>query len=203
MPRVASITLACMLVAAVAGCGASGLSPTGGASPSAGGSPSTAPCASSDPQAAPGCLPPGSPGESAGSVPSFTTGPTGTPIGDWSLTLTGGPSAGTYQGRDEIVCATGDGLPTSVASNPAGSPPIGHFDMVAGTSDDGILVSAGGLEAGGNYQTSSGDAEVLEAPTVTNGILHLKMSGTDPFPGDPRTLLLEVTCPLFPAETDG
>jgi hypothetical protein len=153
-------------------------------------------------------VPPGSsasPGESAAAMPSFETGPTGTPIGDWSVTLTGGPSAGTYSGRDEIVCVTGAGLPTSVASNPVGSPPIGHFDMgTGGGGEDAIYVSAGGLEGGGNYQTSFGDAEVLEGPTVTDGILHLKMSGTDPFPGDPRTILLEVTCPLFPAEpTDG
>jgi len=140
---------------------------------------------------------------SACGTPSFTTGPTGTPIGDWSVTLTGGPSPGTYGGRDEIVCVTGLGLPTSVASNPVGSP-IGHFDMgTGGGGDDNIYVSTGGLESGGNYQTSSGTAEVVEGPTVTDGILHLKMSGTDPFPGDPRTLLLEVTCPLFPAETDG
>jgi hypothetical protein len=156
----------------------------------AGGSPSQA----DQPSAAP----------SSGASPAFTTGPTGTPIGDWALTLTGGPSAGTYSGRDEMVCVTGAGLPTSVAANPAGSPPIGHIAMTTGGGlDDTISISAGGLEAGGNYQTSSGTAEVLEGPTVTDGILHLTMSGTDPFPSDPRTILLEVTCPLFPAETDG
>ncbi|HTI29742.1 MAG TPA: hypothetical protein VL687_05235 [Methylomirabilota bacterium] len=149
----------------------------------------------------PGTLP--STAASAGAVPSFETGPTGTPIGDWSLTLTGGPAAGTYSGRDEMTCVTGAGLPTSVAANPVGSPPIGHIAMVTGSgADDKILVSAGGIEGGGAYQTSS-TAETLDGPTVTNGILHLKMSGTQVLSDETRTLLLEATCPLFPAETDG
>ena len=137
-------------------------------------------------------------------MPSFETGPTGTPIGDWTLTLTGGPAAGTYSGRDEMTCVTLAGAPTSVVSNPVGSPPIGHIAMVTGSgADDKILVSAGGIEGGGGYQTS-GPAETLDGPTVTNGILHLEMSGTQILSDETRTLLLEATCPLFPAEpTDG
>jgi hypothetical protein len=193
MRRCLATALAAALIAVLTAC-----APAGGS----GSQPEATESASGAPLGAPSTAPASAPSSNAS--PSFTTGPTGTPIGDWSLTLTGGPSAGTYSGRDEIVCVSGSGLPTSVASNPVGSPPIGHFDMVTGGGlDAGILVSAGGIEAGGNYQTTSGSAEVIEGPTVTNGVLHLKMSGTDPFPGDPRTLLLEVTCPLFPAETDG
>ena len=199
MRRSLPITVVATLLLGLAACA------PGGGSPSQAGQPSTAPCGSEAPNAAPapGCLPPGSTGPSAGAVPSFETGPTGTPIGDWSLTLTGGPSAGTYSGRDEMTCVTGAGLPTSVAANPVGSPPIGHIAMVTGSGpDDKILVSAGGIEGGGGYQTT-GPAETLDGPTVTNGILHLEMSGTQILSDETRTLLLEATCPLFPAETDG
>lgn len=188
MRRHLATSLVAVLLAALTGCAPAGSS-------------QAQPSASASGPPGPGTLP--STAASAGAAPSFETGPTGTPIGDWSLTLTGGPAAGTYSGRDEIVCVAGTGAPTSAGSNPVGST-IGHFDMVTGgAGDDGITVSAGGIEAGGLYGTASGSAEVLEGPTVTDGVLHLKMSGTDPFPGDPRTLLLEVTCPLFPAETDG
>jgi len=146
---------------------------------------------------------------SSSEAPAFTTGPTGTPIGTWTLVLTGGPSAGSYGGRDEMTCVSAPGVPTSVGFNPVGSPPIGHVDAGTDGTVDSILVSAGGLEGGGNYQARDGDpygsAEILEGPTVTDGVLHMKVSGTENAPGEPapRTMVLEVTCPLFPAESDG
>ena len=203
MRRYLAAALATTLLAALAAC-----APAGG-SPSQAQLPSTAPCASVAPNAAPapGCLPPGSAGasagESAGPASSFETGPTGTPIGDWTVTLTGGPSAGTYSGRDEMTCVTVAGGPTSVAANPVGSQ-IGHIAMVTGSgADDLIIVSAGGIEGGGSYQNNPNPAVTVDGPTITNGILHLEMSGTQVLSDETRTLLLEATCPLFPAETDG
>jgi hypothetical protein len=104
-----------------------------------------------------------------------------------------------------MTCVTGAGAPTSVAANPVGSR-IGHIAMVTGSgADDLILVSAGGIEGGGQYQNDPSPAETLDGPTITNGILHLKMRGTQVLSDETRTLTLEATCPLFPNDggTDG
>jgi hypothetical protein len=104
-----------------------------------------------------------------------------------------------------MTCVTGAGAPTSVAANPVGSR-IGHIAMVTGSgADDLILVSAGGIEGGGQYQNDPNPAETLDGPTITNGILHLKMRGTQVLSDETRTLTLEATCPLFPNDggTDG
>jgi len=191
MRRSLLITIvAAFLLGSLAACGAAGL--TGSDQPSA------------SELAGGGASAPAAQGSSApASAPAFTTGPTGTPIGDWSVTLTGGPAAGTYSGRDEMTCVTVAGGPTSVAANPVGSQ-IGHIAMVTGSGpDDLIIVSAGGIESGANYQNDPNPAVTLDGPTITNGILHLEMSGTQVLSDETRTLTLEVTCPLFPAETDG
>jgi hypothetical protein len=108
-----------------------------------------------------------------------------------------------------MICTSIAGGPTAVAFNPVGSPPIGHADAGTNGTIDTILVSAGGLEAGATYQASdadvSGSVDVLQGPAVTDGILRMTITGTQRFPGEPkrRTMTLEVTCPLFPAGTDG
>lgn len=196
MRRLLLQTLAATLVVGLAACAPSGSSNQPGAS----NSPSVVPCGPvPDPSVAPlpGCLP--------GSSPSFTTGPGGSPIGEWSLTLTGGPTAGTYGGSDEMICTGIAGGPMSVSFQPAGSPPIQQVDATTDGGDSSILVSAGGIESGATYMARTGQqfqTVVLGEATIQDGALSMSISGTQQYPGEgtERTMELSVDCPLFPAE---
>ncbi|MGZ8562630.1 MAG: hypothetical protein ACXWWU_03325 [Candidatus Limnocylindria bacterium] len=149
------------------------------------------------------------PSQATSSEPSAPASPApsgGAPIGTWSLSLGGVPPvAGDYAGRDEMICTGLEGGPWAVSFNPVGSDPVGHVDAVIDQEGNrSLLVSAGGLEAGGTYvagdATAGTSAEVLEGPTVEGNVLHLKMHGVDLLK---RTIDLTVDCPLFPADTGG
>jgi hypothetical protein len=140
-----------------------------------------------------------------GATPAFTTGPSGTPIGTWSLTLVGGPIAGEYGGQDEMICVglAGDpSVPISVVFQPASSPPLQQVN--ATTSEGGsILVIGGGIETAANYLSES--ATVVEASIDAAGIVHLSVTGTQRYPGEPglRQMSFVGACPLFPADEEG
>jgi len=145
---------------------------------------------------------------SVGASPAFTTGPTGTPIGTWSLTLVGGPAAGEYQGSDEMICTGLADAPRSVIFQPVGSPPIQQIDASTVDDESSILVSAGGLESGALYQARDGvlnQTVVLQEASIDDGILTFSIYGTQQYPGEEvrREMSLTAVCPLFPADTDG
>ena len=185
--------LASLLVLAAAGLGACAPAASGVASPSA------------TPIATAAATPAGTPA----ATPAFTTGPSGTPIGSWSLTLVNGPTPGSWQGTDEMICVGAAGVPISVAFQPANAPPIQQIDAGAFGQEADILVSAGGIESSAIYQAETGQlfqtATVMEANIDAAGIVHLTVEGTQQFPGESavREISLTATCPLFPAETDG
>lgn len=164
--------------------------------------PSSVPCGPTpDPSAfGTGCLPGGS--------PTFTTGPGGSPIGTWSLTLVGGPSAGTYAGSDEMICTGVAGGPMSVSFQPVGSPRVLQVDATTNAGASLMLISAGGIEMGGTYQAATGQQGQtvrLGHASIRDGALSLAISGTQRFPGEGpvREIQLTVDCPLFPAEPGG
>lgn len=155
------------------------------------------------------CAPHGAstqPAVSSAASASFAVGPGGSPIGTWSLTLVGGPSAGTYGGSDEMICTGIPNGPMSASFQPVGSPPVLQVDATTNGGDTSMLISAGGPEMGGTYQAGTGEqgqTVALGHATIQGGALSLFISGTQRFPGEGpvREIQLTVDCPLFPADS--
>ena len=130
------------------------------------------------------------PGGAASGGPPPTAGATGDGMGTWSLTLTGGSKPGDYSGRDVMNCiATGEKWTVSfrpvspVVSNVGasynGSTPA-SISIVVHDEDDTPV----------DYFTDpgTGAATVLEGPTVSNGVLSVKVQGGG--------ALLTAVCPI-------